>query len=109
MMSKKPNHQIRVQFYRNRHGEYSRELNKYLHDGTFRWSVKIEIVDHQMGYIFLDQNNHSISFANLKECKAYADEVIKEVESFLKDNNGPISRDPEGITPPRDCTSYIGW
>ena len=83
-MSKKPNHQIRLQFYRNRHGEYSRELNKYLHDGTFRWSVKVEVVDHSLGYNFLDQNNHSISFANLKECKAYADEVIKEVKDFLE-------------------------
>jgi len=82
-MSKKPNNQIRVQFFRNRHGEYSRELNKYLHDGTFRWSVKVEVVDHNKGYSFLDQNNHSMSFASLWAANKYAVEVIAEIMVFL--------------------------
>ena len=83
-MSKKPNQQIRIQFYRNRHGEYDRTQHKYLYEGTYRWSVKIEVIEHSLGYSFLDQNNHTLSFASLRECKAYADEVVKEVKEFLE-------------------------
>lgn len=82
-MSKKPNRQIKTHFFRNRHGEYCRNTNTYLYDGTFRWSVRVEIVDHDKGYIFLDQNNHSMSFPNLGEAKEYAAGVVVEVTAFL--------------------------
>lgn len=82
-MSKKPNRQVRTQFYRTRQGEWNQELKKYTHDGTFRWSVKVDIVDHGKGYSFLDQSNHSLTFPSLEEAKAYADGVVAEVIDFL--------------------------
>ena len=83
-MSKKPNRQVRAQFYRTRQGEWNQELKKYTHDGTFRWSVKVDIVDHDKGYSFLDQSNHSLTFPSLGEAKAYADGVVAEVMAFLE-------------------------
>lgn len=72
-MSKKPNRQIKVQFFRSK--SYPEEV--------FKWAVRIDIADHTKGYTFLDQSNHSNKFPSLKKAKEYADGVVKEVIDFL--------------------------
>jgi hypothetical protein len=82
-MGKKPNRQIKVQFYRSAKMGFSKGTHTYTADGNYVWGVKIDIADHTKGYTFLDQNGFSIKFESLEKAKEYADGVVKEVIDFL--------------------------
>lgn len=82
-MSKKPNRQVKLQFFRTRYGNWCKETGKYIPYETPQWAVRIDIADHAKGYTFLDQSNHSIKFPSIEKAKEYADSVIQEVLGFL--------------------------
>lgn len=87
-MSKKPNRQIKFQFFRIRNGNWSKDAGKWLHDGTYCWSVKVDIADHNRGYSFLDSNSHHVTFASLEKAREYAYSVVTEVIDFLDKEEG---------------------
>ena len=82
-MSKKPNRQIKLQFFRSGQGDWDKTTGTYLPEGAVKWSVRIDIADHAKHYTFLDQSNYSIKFSSLEKAKQYADGVVKEVVDFL--------------------------
>lgn len=86
-MSKKPNRQVKTEFFRKRDGDWDKELKKYVYSGDYTWHVKVHIVDHDKHYSFTDQN-FSLEFSKLEEAKNYADSAVKEVLEFLDKENG---------------------
>lgn len=80
-MSRKPNRQVKLQFFRSGQGDWDKTTGRYV--TTYKWSVRIDIADHGKGYTFLDQNNYSLKFPNLDEAEKYADSVVREVTEFL--------------------------
>lgn len=87
-MSKKPNRQVKLQFFRSGQGDWDKATGTYLPEGAVKWSVRIDIADHTKHYTFLDQSNYSIKFPSLKKAKEYADSVIQEVLGFLDKEDG---------------------
>lgn len=81
-MSKKPNRQVKTEFFRKRDENWDKELKKYVYDGDYIWQVKVHIVDHDKHYSFTDQN-FSLEFSKLERAKNYADSFTKEVIEFL--------------------------
>ena len=86
-MSKKPNRQVKTEFFRKRDGDWDKELKKYVYSGDYTWHVKVHIVDHDKHYSFTDQN-FSLEFSKLEEAKSYADSLTKEVLGFLDKEDG---------------------
>lgn len=71
-MSKKPSRQVKLQFFRSK--SYPEEV--------FKWAVRVEVVDHDKRYSFLE-NNLSQKFLTLRSAEKYGQDVIQEVLGFL--------------------------
>lgn len=73
-MSRKPNRQVKLQFFRCLSVGYS--------ENGFKWGVRVEVVDHDKRYSFLE-NNLSQKFLTLQDAEKYGQDVIQEVLGFL--------------------------